>query len=223
MITDRNFNDEYPQSLKETAVSTIKRNSRSNKLAAIIRNHRLRSQKERLGRYFIGNTRNLYDLINIIDAHKSHCEGRLITRSRNFISKNLALKVRLNCSMKDKCCLWGVNYGLFIYNSDEIIPVTLNDRTVVVEYVCNLKQPLASLATPARRKTVRQVLQCFQLTSISKQRENRLLRNLYYPKTKEWYDSIVKSKFRTLKERKYLVFGMDTSFDCVRYATAATI
>jgi hypothetical protein len=95
----------YHSALKDTATNTLKRNIqltheeillkvRAKKKMGISQRKALRSKP-----YFMGNITNLYHLIHTIAIHSDNCKGRIRTRSRGFVTKNLACKVLINCTL----------------------------------------------------------------------------------------------------------------------------
>ena len=91
-------NEIYHFSLKDDAISTNENNCRidRDKLNNIATKYRVISQRSKLNSYFMGNTRYIYNLVHVIDEHRSNCNGIIRTKSRGFVLKNITRKVVLN-------------------------------------------------------------------------------------------------------------------------------
>ena len=215
----------YHTELPDKAPGRLSRNAKkvvTKAVRKIVQKHRLNSQRQKLGSYFIANSRATYDLIYKLNQHCRICTGTTRTRSRGYVSKNLALKVSLLCSEGSNCKLWGSDCGTYVYHSDEVISIIDDDGNTITDYACNIKQAFCSLATPAKSATVRKVLQCLQLEPIGRYKDRKYLRRIWYPNLRRVYSNLQDEKFRILREKDHVVLAMDSSFDCVRHATECT-
>ena len=218
----------YPQVLKDSRTSFLKRHISKQNVDVLVkayRSSRKNSVRNNIRSYFVGSTKLLFDLVQDIHYHSKKCRGAITIPSKSITTKNLAQRIRIICKCGRGCAVWGdTNNGAYVCTSDELIKVPLktDESKYYEDYSINFKQAVASIATPASRRTVRQVLQCLQLGSIGIKKERKYHRQLIHPNIVESYSAIVAEKFKILEEGSYIILSIDTSFDAVRLATSAT-
>ena len=211
----------YPQLLKDKRIGYLRRGMTKQKVEVLVkayRSTRKNSVKNKTSSYYVGSTKHLFDLVNDIHYHSKRCRGAITIPSRSITTKDLAQKVRTICKCGRGCQVWGdsgtSNNGSYIFESDEFIkvPSKTDENKFYEDYAINFKQAVASISTPASRKTVRQVLQGLQLGSISIKKERNYHRNIIHQNIKETYSEVVAEKFKVLEKDNYITVQLLAQF-----------